>query len=126
TRPQVVGAAWMPRRHHLCFWSGSPQQAVREGPLRIRPPSRAPESRRRRHAVHFIERVLVRALRPDAFALADRKVEPGARDGDVLITERSQVHLDPPLGRVVARLVTEAGGLEVRPQLAVHAREEIE
>ena len=36
------------------------------------------------------------------------------------------MHLDPPLGRVVERLVPEAACLEVRAQLAVDAREQVQ
>ncbi len=58
--------------------------------------------------------------------LARRKAEYPRTDAHALRACAAQVHLDPAAGDVVERLVLERAQVEVRAQLAVEPRQEIE
>ena len=70
------------------------------------------------------EGVLVRALGPDALALAE--TEPGRPDVGGLVGEADEVHFDPPLPRLVEGVVAEAVEAEVAAQLAVNAGQQVQ
>src|SRR5437870_10846765 len=70
------------------------------------------------------EGVLVRALGPDALALAE--TEPGRPDVGGLVGEADEVHFDPALPRLVEGVVAEAVEAEVAAQLAVDAGQQVE
>src|ERR1044071_7755162 len=72
------------------------------------------------------EVVLVGALRVEALALGELDTQVERRDVDRLRAEAFEVHLDAARLFVVTGDVAEATQVEIRAQLAVDAREEVE
>ena len=69
--------------------------------------------------------ILVGALRPDRLALGDREIEGGGRNRDPLVLPADEVHLDPRLRRVPDRAVREPVEVDIAPQLAIDAQQEV-
>jgi hypothetical protein len=119
--PGAFPAAPSPTRR-----SGRDQKTLDEGPFVIDPLRLAAETSGRGEPRHFLGRVLVAALRPDRFVLAQRERESHRAQGDGLRAGRAQVHLDAARGGVVAGQMPEPRQREVGVELAVDAREQVD
>src|SRR5207247_677533 len=92
----------------------------------IEPLGRALEAGAPGESERVVPVVLAGALGPDALPGAERRLDPEAVDHDRLVAARDEVHLDAALGGVPPRLVLEEAEVEVRTQVAVDPREQVE
>src|SRR5690349_24808584 len=92
---------------------------VRVGERRDRPPAGG-----LRELLERLDRVLVGILGVDR--LAAREGEVAAGDTYGLRAQAFEMHLDAMIRRVVERAMAECGEVEVTPELAVHAAQDIE
>src|SRR5258706_3593039 len=72
-----------------------------------------------RQLCKLLERILVRALRPDAFAQLEGDIN--IPNVNRLVFQTHQVHLDPTLTRIIEGIVPKLIQLEVGVQFLVHA-----
>src|SRR5690606_12348753 len=104
-----------PTRHHHMHAEES---------VGIQPEIRRRPARLRREGPESLGRELVRILGVDG--LARPEVEIPAEDLHALRMQADEMHLDPALRRVPARIMHETREVEIPSQLAVDPREQIE